>query len=63
MIPHARNPDLPAPAATGAGEPASPRATSSLRAGWQRLGTSLWGDALGLACVIFIFLIFYFVSA
>lgn len=49
---------LPAPAATGAGEPASPRASSSLRAGWQRLvrwnarlEDSLLGDLIGAVCL------------
>lgn len=59
----------PAAAAVDAREPASPRLLP-VRAGWQRLRSahdrlndSPLGDAIGLACVIATFLIFYVLTA
>lgn len=68
-------PDVPvhpllAPATTPAREPASPRVSSLPRAGWQmlraahdRLADSLAGDALGVAAIVIITLVFLFATA
>lgn len=70
-IPAGRGGDLRAPSAASvaAREPASPR-FSSLGAGWQmlrqlhdRLSDSLIGDAIGLASIVVILIVFLFATA